>query len=151
MYLPSHFFIPIIATHIGNAISLSARQKPLVVGRPIFLIGFAGLLPDLLNPHLLLVDRFESWTHTVWFLAGCGILGFSLKRFCNPWLIAFMLLAIFLHIACDAITGGVKLFWPYDFTVGKYLIGSNHWLQLDAITTVGALISYLVVWKMRKA
>ena len=147
MYFVSHICIPVTLGIFSNIISKvrggSAKFHP----RSLLIIGLAGILPDLVNPHIYLVDRFNSWSHTIWFLLGVIVLVMAAHLFKwinNLHLVIAIPIAVLLHIFCDGITGGVKLLYPVDMIFGKYYIGSNHWIQLDLICITLVLLTFII-------
>lgn len=111
--------------------------------RVVGLVAFCGALPDLLSPHLSLEARHTAFSHTVWAFVVCSVLvavlAWSLpKVFSLP--ISFLCIAAYGgHILCDAITGGVSLFYPLSTEVqGKNYL--PYWLW---ITSDGLLVLYL--------
>ena len=146
MFIVSHFCISVILANSINCYSVAKRGIPVVSGKEVLLVGIFGLLPDILNPHLFLSDRLESWTHTLWFIFGIiAILlaAMLLGMIRNNWLSLLLVMGVGLHILCDAITGGVKLLWPIDDIYGSYLIGSPHWIMLDLLFGSMALVSWV--------
>ena len=144
--------IPIIGANLCNFIGKRIGNNTIFNGKSLLIIGSFGILPDLVNPHIYLEDRLNSWSHTVWFILGLSLLLLTLKRLGLIWgyaLIIGCVLASAMHIICDGITGGVKPFYPFDIVVGKYFIGSNHWIELDVIFLILAIASYYVS-KMRQ-
>jgi hypothetical protein len=145
VFVGSHVCLPIALAYVANTVSVLRRGQALYSGREILLLGLAGLLPDLLDPHLFLTDRFGSWTHNAWFPAGVLVVmlaAWACRVVKNPRMIFGFPAAVALHIGCDAITGGVRLFPPYDHMVGRYYIASTHWLLLDAISITVTLATY---------
>ena len=151
MTVVSHFMLPVIA---AGCLELSAVRRS---GRPLFglrglaLVGFCGTLPDLLTPHLSLGARYTSWSHTLWFLAAVLLLGLALARMLEPrrravvWMCLF---AVFLHLLCDMVSGGVNLLPGLCRPLGGYYFPARYWLWLDLASLVAA---YLVCRHARQA
>ncbi len=91
--------------------------------KSVALIGVAGMLPDLLHPHLSLASRYSTWTHSVFALGGFGAL-LLLARAVSPnrlsWQVAaWMWFAFALHMATDAVSGGIAPFQPASAEIMK--------------------------------
>ncbi len=111
--------------------------------RFVSLVALCGALPDILSPHLYLDSRYTALSHTLWaFLLFVPFIGALAWLFPRIFILPISLLCIAAyggHIACDAITGGVSLFYPYSHTVqGKNYL--PYWLW---ITSDGLLVLYI--------
>ena len=98
-------------------------------------IGFAGILPDLLKPHLFVTERM-SISHSI-FLP-LIFFGFYLvfRSFKNKNSIYFLLFFVgtLLHLLLDMITGVVFLFHPLsDFTFNSTVLFPAHLRQVNGI------------------
>lgn len=112
-------------------------------------IAVAGALPDLLHPHLSLAARYASWSHSVFALGGFALLlalaaGAGVRR----WLPARALLLAFaayaLHLATDALSGGIAWLYPLAReTIGFRLIRYAWWFPIDAALVVVAALVFL--------
>lgn len=149
MLLGTHACIPLVTLGTIDIIRLSTNRAPLLKGWPFALVGVAGILPDVLWPHTSIHARLTSWTHTIWFLIG---------TFPVIWLIAkwtvrrswrlfalFFWLAMALHIATDAISGGVSLLYPIEGVIGKYYIPWKYWIYSD----IGFILVTIVLLSIR--
>jgi hypothetical protein len=138
---------------ITHALLPALVSRPLLPPRPdasprwraLALIGAAGVMPDLLNPHLSLAARFASWSHTGWcwlaFTAAALAIVSLGFRSCQFGLRTGLLMsfAYLLHIACDAISGGVMWLKPWSDTVtGARWVPFVWWLPLDAVMLLAA-------------
>lgn len=145
----THFALPIIAASTLDFYCVATNGQPRFSGSQLLLIGAFGLLPDLLSPHLSLRARYSSISHTAWFLLGClvvaVVLAIALPTF--RMTIGFCWFAVVLHVACDLISGGVRLFPPYDRPVGKYWVPPRYWLPLD-VAALG--VASLLYWVLRR-
>lgn len=106
-------------------------------GRNLCVVGVFGMLPDFLSPHLSLESRHASLSHTIWFLAGLVLL-LPLTRFISekasrlPVAVACWL-AYGLHLAADAVSGGIAWLHPWrDEVIGRYWIEPQYWIWYDA-------------------
>lgn len=137
MLIGTHALLPVcIGLAFDNA-SL-VKGKGFVFPRwSLAAVGVFGVLPDLCSPHISLDARQTSWSHTVWFLAGlipiCGMLasffpaGMRLRTALLCWIAAM------LHLAADAISGGIAWLYPWrPDVIGKYYIPAVQWLWWDA-------------------
>lgn len=105
-------------------------------------VALAGVLPDVINPHLDLEARDDAFSHSLfaWMLFA-GILALAAR---HPRLaphrriLALCGAAYAIHIACDLITGGVPLFSPVESLVwGDAWLPFRSWFVFD-----GALLAY---------
>ena len=60
--------------------SFAAKKSVGFVRKEIIMIGIAGALPDLLNPHLSLEARMHSWSHGLPFWLFLSLLLLVLSR-----------------------------------------------------------------------
>lgn len=120
-----------IAHISASLLSLSVYDKIKKVkneiGVPYFwfiIIGFAGIFPDLLKPHLFVADR-TSISHSVFFpLFFLGVY-LVLKSLKNKNSIYFLLFfwGTLLHLILDMITGVVFIFHPLsDLTINRVIL-----------------------------
>lgn len=136
----THALIPVIC--VGLALSSAAWPGR----RDLFLIALAGALPDLVNPHLTLEARMTSWSHGLpcWLGITVILVAFSLmnRRRFRLTLASLMSAALLLHIACDAISGGVNLLYPLgDLRFARNWVGPLWWIPLDVLCII---ICYLL-------
>ena len=151
MFVPTHFSLPVIAAEAVNIFSGKKYKKLLFNKIQILIIGICGVLPDLIDPHLLLEARYTSWTHTIWFFLGFIIMTapFLLKR---KSLIVMCWAAVGLHLLCDMVSGGIVLFYPWGKSIGFYFFSPVYWLLLDAATiTIGISMYWLAHYKFPRA
>lgn len=136
----THALIPVIC------VRLAARNTTWFRRWDYVKIGLAGALPDILNPHLTLEARMASWSHGLpcWLILSmiimvCSIL--SRRKF--PLRLALCMSgAYLLHIACDAISGGVDFLYPFGhFPWGKYWVDASLWIPIDIVCM---LLCYLL-------
>jgi membrane-bound metal-dependent hydrolase YbcI (DUF457 family) len=111
--------------------------------RVVMLVAVCGVLPDILSPHLSLDDRHVALSHTLWaFLTFSVLVGLLNRRWPTAFTPSISLLCIAAyggHLACDAITGGIALFYPLIRTVqGKNYLPYWLWITCD-----GLLILYV--------
>jgi len=124
--------------------------------RSLWTVGIFGILPDLCSPHISLDARYSSWSHTVWFMGGlvlvAGMAGTFQERG-SRWKVALACwFASALHLACDAVSGGIAWLYPWrDDVVGRYFIPPEQWMWFDAgfVLLAWLLVRSLMDWEAR--
>ncbi|MFP4309480.1 MAG: metal-dependent hydrolase [Desulfococcaceae bacterium] len=156
MYVGSHFAIPVVAATLVDLGCLAAGRSRLFSNRELLLVGFCGVLPDLLSPHLRLSARLTSWSHTVWFAIGLlPVLWmfFRKRETSSRWrMTAFCWIAAVLHLLGDAVSGGIAPFYPLTgFRWGWYLVPWRLWGKIDLgmLTGTAALVFAATRWNRR--
>ncbi|MFC4994665.1 metal-dependent hydrolase [Rubritalea tangerina] len=102
------------------------------------LITFAGAAPDLFTPHFSIASRYSSWSHTLPALITFTVIllttaSFKFKTLTTK-VAVFMVVAYSLHLACDALSGGIPWLLPYsDAILGDYYISPSLWIPFDVI------------------
>jgi membrane-bound metal-dependent hydrolase YbcI (DUF457 family) len=134
----SHALLPVF---LGQRWIPENRGAPSI--RLVSLIALCGALPDILSPHLYLDDRHTAYSHSILaFLvfASIVILAAKINKLKLSTRIYYLcILAYGGHIFCDAITGGVALYYPFSLDVtGKNYLPYWLWITID-----GALVLYL--------
>jgi hypothetical protein len=116
------------------------------------IVALGGALPDLVNPHLSLAARYASWSHTIYFLLGFGILLVLLSRLAPerlPTRLALLAwLAAGLHLFGDAASGGIALFQPLSPIIVRTQprwVPYHAWLWCDAACVLAALVVMIVL------
>ncbi len=113
-------------------------------------IAVAGVLPDLLSPHLSLADRYNSFSHslifTCVFLACCATFFAFLYRKPYGSLPVWCAAAYVLHLAEDMISGGID-FLASGHVPGEYYVPPMYWPLIDLYIIV---IVVLLDRKIRK-
>jgi membrane-bound metal-dependent hydrolase YbcI (DUF457 family) len=96
-------------------------------GVPLFwfiIIGFAGIFPDLLKPHLFVADRI-SFSHSLFFpifFLGLYLIFKSLNIKYRSLVFLFFTGAL-IHLCLDMVTGVVFIFYPLsDFAINKTVL-----------------------------
>ena len=151
MTVVSHFMLPVIAAGCLEIRAVRRSGRPLFGRRGLALVGLCGILPDLLTPHLSLSARYTSWSHTLWFLAAVLLLGMALARLLEPRrraVVWMCVIAVFLHLLCDTVSGGVNLLPGLCRPLGGYYFPARYWLWLDLASLVAA---YLICLRIRRA
>jgi hypothetical protein len=137
MMIGTHTLLPVVGCLLADKIATSAGRARMFSGKSLCLVGAFGFLPDVLSPHLSLESRQTSWSHTVWFLIGITLL-LPLARFIPEKasripLAAACWLACALHLATDAVSGGIAWLHPWrSDVVGEFWIEPQYWIWSDA-------------------
>ena len=140
--------------HIGaSLLSLSVydkiRKAKDKVGVPYFwfiIIAFAGILPDLLKPHLFVTER-TSLSHSIFFPLIFLLIYLILKVLRIKFGVYFLLLFVgtFLHLILDIISGVVFIFYPLsEFTFNESVLFPAHIRKINGIWY--AHLSQHVIW-----
>jgi len=149
MFVGTHLFLPVLATSAIDALRIRRGQKSLFRPRELMFIGLAGILPDLLSPHISLAARLTSWTHNVWFLvciAPILLLFAKIVSKQKTFLLGmFLWLAVALHLIVDMSSGGISPIYPFVAVIRFRTIPFQYWLHADLVVASAALISALAV------
>ena len=134
MYITTHFMVPVLIARQENLRKLR-QQVPKTFSTPqVFLIGLAGILPDILSPHIWLNERHQSYSHTLLAFIAFSLLSllFTLKK---PKFFFMLSSAYALHLFFDYISGGIPLLLPFknDIYVQFYLLPPIHWVITDIV------------------
>ena len=143
MTVVSHFMLPVVVAGLFELRLVRRSGRALFGRRGLALVGFCGTLPDLLTPHLGLSARYASWSHTLWFFAAFMLLGLALARFLAPRhraVVMMCVFAVFLHLLCDTVSGGVNLAPVFCRPLGGYYVKPRYWLWLDLVSLVAAYL-----------
>lgn len=138
MFIVTHALAPVCACLAIDLAGIRRGGERVFPAWSLPVIGFFGALPDLCTPHLSLAARYESWSHTTWFLLGllpivaAAAMCFESRAFGRVALAAW--LAAALHLATDAISGGIVPLQPWrDDVLGGRWIPYRWWLAGDAV------------------
>ena len=144
----THALLPVI---LVGAIA----KRPDLRGRwQLVSIGIAGALPDILCPHLSLEARMASWSHGIpcWFMLTIVMLMISYfsRRRIAAGFASLLSGAYFLHMMCDAISGGVNFFHPFgNGSWGDYWVDPIWWIPLDIACFLTVYFMFRVAPRMR--
>jgi len=135
----THAGIPVCGALIAENLSLRHGRGYVFLPWTMVAAGVFGILPDIFNPHITLEERHLSWSHSVWFLLALAPMSAITVSFFPAgdlprWRTAVLCwLAAFLHVAMDAISGGVAWLYPWrPDVIGEYYIPPAQWLYWDA-------------------
>lgn len=137
MMVGTHSLLPVCGCLLADRISMSTGRERMFTGRQLCVIGVFGMLPDILSPHFSLESRQVSLSHTVWFLMGIFLLAPLVRLIPErgsrlPVAIACWI-AYALHLAADAVSGGIAWLYPWrDVVLGRYWIEPQYWIWYDA-------------------
>jgi|GEM_PF-5795774 len=129
--------------HIGaSLLSLSIydkiRKAEDKVGVPSFwfiIIALAGILPDLLKPHLFVTER-TSLSHSIFFPLFFLLIYLILRIAKIKFGVYFLLFSVgaFLHLILDMISGVVFIFYPLsEFTFNESILFPAHIRKISGI------------------
>ena len=148
MWIITHTLSPVVVIAAGEALALEKTKERIFEARHYVLFAVSGALPDLLYPHLSLAARYASWTHTLWFLLGFIPVAILAARFLvarrRVLTATLMIFSCALHLFCDAIAGGIAWLHPVsNDIIGRYIVPSTWWLELDVVCLVLAFLLLL--------
>ena len=123
----THALLPVGVCLAADCVRLASGRDRMFPPWSLWAVGVFGVLPDLCSPHLSLADRYASWSHTGWFVAGACVLAaaagscFESGRRLGVGLACWA--AVALHLAADAVSGGIVCWAPVSDAVlgGAYL------------------------------
>lgn len=137
MMLGTHAALPVIGVTALDIYRLFNNQERLLTNWQLFFIGVGGILPDLLWPHFSMQGRLTSYTHTMWFLFLIIPITYYIanKTYKKnvPVFTCFFVLAVALHLAIDAISGGISLFYPIKAIWGFSIVPFRLWITADIV------------------
>ncbi len=139
----SHAILPLLAGK--RWIPANDSGRPCL--RISFAVAFAGVLPDILCPHLALNERLTAYSHSLiaWLVVCFSTLAACAHPKVSPHKQTAVLCvaAYALHLACDSITGGIPLLAPFsDKVAGGSYLPFWTWLILDALLLAYAYMLY---------
>lgn len=146
MFIGTHALLPVSLVLASETAALAGGRAERFPRWTALTVGICGALPDLCSPHLSLAARYSSWSHTLGFL---GLLvpvlavatllfpaGLRLRVAVVAWLAAA------LHLATDALSGGIPWLLPWsDDILGGRWIPYDWWLPSE----VGFLFLTLIL------
>lgn len=136
MLIGTHALLPVsVCLGADHLRLLSGRERWFGAAGLAVVAGF-GVLPDLCSPHISLADRYDSWSHTVGFLAGAVLAAAAAGSFFETGgrlvVAVACWLAVALHLAADALSGGIVWLSPWrDGVLGGQFIPFRYWLWCD--------------------
>jgi hypothetical protein len=141
MFIVTHTLLPVCLGLAVENVSLATGHSHFFPRWGLVAIGAFGALPDICSPHLSLEARLESFSHTLGFLGLLLPLSAMTAVFFEKdgrWKLAIgCWLAAVLHLAADAVAGGIPWLRPWRADIlGGSLIPAAHWFWYDAIFLV---------------
>jgi hypothetical protein len=150
MFIGTHALLPVCLALCSDDIRLATRRKESFPEWSIPLIGLFGALPDICTPHLSLDARYSSWSHTLAFLATllpiCAWISSAFPQGTRLLLSCSLWLAAALHLAADAIAGGIPWLMPWVMPevtpnhrtgiLGDFHIHPDYWILSDAFFVI---------------
>jgi len=108
----SHIAAPLLLLAIYNR-TRKSKGKIITSSFYFIVIGFAGIFPDLLNPHLFVSERV-GFFHSIFFPLLFLLIYFFLKLKHNKYSICPFLFFVgtIIHLILDILTGQVEIFYP---------------------------------------
>ena len=129
MLVVTHFSIPFFSYLIAeNGLKNLRNRRTILVQSCI--VGVSGIIPDITNIHFTLSARHDSLSHTVWSPLVMFVLTILATVFFFKSLKSFIFwlpFAVSIHLFLDAISGGIRLFYPSSDIIGKYYISPALW------------------------
>ena len=152
----THALLPVIAAGVYERFHRTkAERRGVFSAKKLILIGVFGAAPDLLNPHISLDARYTSWSHGIVFwviITMCLVMLHLTRRRVFPiHLMVWLSGSYLLHIACDAISGGVA--WNYPFgrsVIGAFYVNPIWWIPLDVLLSLLAYGLFRVIPSQRQ-
>ena len=147
MYLSTHFMLPVIVARQRNLYYAKRKLNEPFLTKHILIIGLAGILPDLLSPHLWISERHTTYSHSLLALIIFSIITVLLIRK-NKALILLLISAYALHLLADYISGGIPLLLPFNTEIFYqiWLLPPIDWIIADIILL---LVIYFQSWFRR--
>ena len=134
MNVISHIVYPVVFAQSANIYGIHKRNTRFFHWKYLLLIGLCGGLPDILSPHLALGARYNSFTHSLWFLLVTLVSAFFLARKFQKYktVIYFCWFAVLFHLLCDMVAGGINLLAPFgEMIIGRHYLPFDLWIPLD--------------------
>lgn len=146
MNIVSHIASPIVFAQSANVYRSHNRKPSFFNWKHLLLIGLFGGLPDMLSPHFDFGSRYNSFTHSIWFLLIALFVAFILA-----WqlpmikkLILFCCFAVIFHLVCDMISGGINIFAPFgEMLIGRNYVLTRYWIPLDITAILFLSVPFL--------
>lgn len=140
MLIGTHTLLPVCLCLAVENTALARGKGHAFPSWTLPVVGLFGALPDLCTPHVSLEERFSSWSHTLWFLLAitpvCAMTAVSFPKGEIPRrrIAAACWLAVAIHLASDAVAGGIAWLHPWRAdVVGRYFIPASQWFWWEAV------------------
>jgi len=142
MNIIAHSLLPVVVKQLCELRHVSGLEYRNQV-KGWIAIGIAGSLPDVLDPHLTIWARYDSYSHTWLFVSGfvlAGIIIFLIAR--GKWyerLSLWCVLAYLLHVTGDIASGGID-FLHTGNVIGDWWLIAELWPVLDLFLLMGFIL-----------
>lgn len=155
MFAGCHALLPVTGCLAIEAVSLATRGRRFFPDWTLPVVALFGVLPDLCSPHISLDDRYDSWSHTLLFLGVlvpvCLLISTAFEKGKRLRVAVVIWLAAALHLAGDAMSGGIPWLLPWDktplgSTLDRTYIEPETWIYYDGTFIVLAWLG----WRLRQ-
>lgn len=138
MLIGTHALLPVCGCLVVDQIAMIAGRDRSFPGKALWMVALFGILPDVCSPHIMLEDRHASPAHSVWFLGVAvplvAITSSFFEKGNRLWIAMACWTAIALHLAADAVSGGIAWLYPLnDEVIGHYWIDLDYWAWSEAL------------------
>lgn len=154
MFIGTHALLPVAVALAWDDSRLGAGRGETFPAWSLPAFALFGALPDLCSPHLSLEARYTSLSHTLLFLGILVPVVIALARLFPKGSRLLVGLgawsAAVLHLAADAISGGIPWLQPWSgHTLGTYVIDPAWWVASDAAFMFGTWLLWAVRRELR--
>jgi len=141
MLIGTHALLPVCGCLVADSISLVLGRDRLFPPRSLWAVAAFGILPDVCSPHIMLEDRHTSFAHSLWFLGVMipvtTMVGSFFQKGRRLIVAVVCWTATMLHLAADAISGGIAWLFPWrQEIIGGSWISLDYWIWSDAFFVV---------------
>ena len=138
MLVGTHALLPVCGCLVADQIAMAAGRDRSFSGKSLCMVAFFGILPDVCSPHIMLEDRHVSLAHSVWFMGVAiplvAMASCFFERGSRFRIAVACWIALGLHLAADAVSGGIPWLYPKsDEVIGRYWIDLDYWMVSDAV------------------
>jgi hypothetical protein len=139
MFVFTHALLPVV---LGAPLLPRTSRRGFQIATAV--VALSGAMPDLLTPHLSLAARYASWSHSVFAWAAFStLLLLAGRRWLPLRVCGLAALAYGLHLAGDAVAGGIAWAYPISHDViARRWIPYRFWLPLDVVMLAVTVLVY---------
>lgn len=150
MLIGTHALLPVCGCLVADQIAMVAGHDRSFSGKSLCLVAFFGILPDVCSPHIMLEDRHASPAHSVWFMGAAiplvALASCLFEKGNRFWIAVACWIAAALHLAADAVSGGIPWLYPKsDEVIGRCWIDLDYWMVSDAMFV---LLTWLLIRRL---
>jgi LexA-binding, inner membrane-associated putative hydrolase len=147
MLIGTHALLPVCGCLVVDQIAMVAGHERRFSWKSLCLVAFFGVLPDICSPHIMLEDRHASFAHSVWFIGvvtlPAAMASCFFDRAIRLGIAVACWVAVALHLAADAVSGGIPWLYPKsDEVIGHCWIDLDYWIISDAVFV---LLTWLLI------